>query len=190
MTYKVGYIVGSISAESINRRLAEALVSVAPENLEMVELLIAQLPFYNRDLDGDYPQAGKDFKAAIEACDAILFITPEYSRSLPGVLKNAMDMASRPWGTNSFAGKPGAVIGMSPGGIGTAVAQNHLRAILGHLDVITMGQPEAYVEYREGMLNADNTVADPTSKAMLSGYMLAFADHIQMVLERDAALVG
>ena len=132
----------------------------------------------------------RDLKAAIEDVDAVLFVTPEYSRSLPGVLKNAMDIASRPWGTNSFAGKPGAVIGTSPGGIGTAVAQNHLRAVLGHLDVITMGQPEAYIQFRDGMLNDDNTVADPDTAEMLSGYMQAFAAHIEQVLDRELALVG
>lgn len=179
MTYKVGYIVGSLSSTSINRRLAEALVSVAPENLEMVELPIADLPFYTQDFDGDYPAAAQQFKDAIEGVDAVLFVTPEYNRSIPGSLKNAIDVASRPWGTNSFAGKPAAIIGTSPGAISAAVAQNHLRSILGFLDTVTMGQPEGYIQFTDTLLNDDNTVANESSKEFLTGYMQAFADHIK-----------
>lgn len=181
MTYKVGYIVGSIASKSINRRLAEALVSVAPAELELVELPIKQLPFYTYDFDDDYPQEARDFKAAIEDVDAVLFITPEYNRGIPGVLKNAMDVASRPWGTNSFAGKAAAIIGTSPGAIGTAVAQGHLRSMLGFLNVIPMGQPEAYIQFTDGLLNDDNTVANESSKQFLTEFMTAFAAHIHRV---------
>lgn len=181
MTFKVGYIIGSISSVSINRRLAEALVSVAPDNLELVELPIKQLPFYNHDFDGDYPAESQQFKDDIEAVDAVLFITPEYNRSVPGVFKNALDTASRPWGTNSFAGKPAAIIGASIGAISAAVAQNHLRTILGFLDMVVMGQPEGYIQFNDTLLNDDNTVADESAKQFLTQYMQTFADHIERV---------
>ncbi len=182
MTYKVGYIVGSISKQSINRRLAEALASVAPDSLELVELPIAQLPMYNYDFDGDIPAEAAEFKAAIEAVDAVLVVTPEYNRGIPGVLKNALDTASRPWGDNSLAGKPGAIIGASGGSIGTAVAQSHLRGMFGFLDVITMGQPEAYIQFKAEAYNDDNTVADEGTKKILTDYMAAFAAHIERIL--------
>lgn len=179
MTYKVGYIIGSISSTSINRRLAEALHTVAPDNIELVEVPIEELPFFSADIEYDYPQEVRDFKAAIEDADAVLFITPEYNRGIPGVLKNALDLASRPYGNNSFAGKPGAIIGTSGGGIATAVAQSHLRSMLGFLDVIPLGQPEAYIQFREDLLNEDNTIADESSKKFLAGFMAEFADHIE-----------
>lgn len=182
MTYRVGYIIGSISEKSINRRLAEALTTVAPAELELVELPIKQLPFYNHDDDDHFPQVGKEFKDAIERCDAVLFVTPEYNRSIPGVLKNAIDMASRPWGENSFAGKPGAVIGTSPGAMATAFAQNQLRGILSFLDVLAMGQPEGYVNFREGMLNDDNSINNEATSQFLTNYMAAFAAHIRRCL--------
>jgi chromate reductase len=128
--YNVGLIIGSIASASINRRLASALVKLAPQaDLNLTEIPIAPLPFYSYDNDGSIPAEAAEFKAAIEAADGIVIVTPEYNRSVPGVLKNALDTASRPWGTNSFAGKPSAVIGASVGAIGTAVAQQHLRSI-------------------------------------------------------------
>jgi len=128
--YTVGYFVGSLSTSSINRLLAKALVRLAPRELELREIPIKDLPLYNRDHDDAYPPVATAFKDAIAAVDAVLFVTPEYNRSIPGALKNAIDWASRPYGKNSFARKPSAVIGTSPGKIGTAVAQQHLRSIL------------------------------------------------------------
>ena len=122
-TYNVGYIVGSLAKASINRKLAKALIKVAPEKLKFHEISFADLPLYSYDYDADYPAVANDFKAAIKGSDAILIVTPEYNRSIPGGLKNAIDWASRPYGTNSFANKPTAVIGASPGAIGTAVGQ-------------------------------------------------------------------
>ena len=119
--YKVGYFVGSLSTSSINRLLAKALVRLAPPELELTEIPIKDLPLYSRDHDADYPPVASAFKDAIAAVDAVLFVTPEYNRSIPGALKNAIDWASRPWGKNSFARKPSAVIGTSPGEIGTAI---------------------------------------------------------------------
>ncbi|EIL96018.1 NADPH-dependent FMN reductase, partial [Rhodanobacter thiooxydans] len=125
--FKVGYIVGSLAKGSINRLLSKALVQLAPPALQLVEIPIRDLPLYSYDYDADYPPVARAFKQAIAEVDAILFVTPEYNRSIPGGLKNAIDWASRPWGRNSFARKPSGVIGTSPGSIGTAVAQAHLR---------------------------------------------------------------
>ena len=128
--FKVGYLIGSLARESINRKLAGALVRLAPEGMEMVEIPIRDLPLYSYDYDADYPPVARAFKQAIADVDAVLFVTPEYNRSIPGALKNAIDWASRPWGQNSFARKPSGVIGTSPGSIGTAVAQQQLRGVL------------------------------------------------------------
>jgi chromate reductase len=143
-THKVGYLIGSLAKESINRKLAKALVRLAPPELEMSEISFRDLPLYSYDYDADYPPEGKAFKASIAAVDAVLFVTPEYNRSIPGGLKNAIDWASRPYGTNSFTGKPSAVIGTSPGAIGTAVAQQNLRSVLGFCNSPQMNAPEAY----------------------------------------------
>ena len=122
-TYKVGYLIGSLAKASINRKLAKALVRLAPPELDMTEIPFKDLPLYSYDYDADFPPVARAFKDAIAAVDAVLFVTPEYNRSIPGGLKNAIDWASRPYGKNSFARKPSAVIGTSPGTIGTAVAQ-------------------------------------------------------------------
>src|SRR5690606_5384320 len=118
--FKVGYFVGSLANNSINRKLAKALVRLAPPELQLREITFHNLPLYSYDYDADYPQVARDFKAAIAAVDAILFVTPEYNRSIPGGLKNAIDWASRPWGQNAFTRKPSGIIGTSPGAIGTA----------------------------------------------------------------------
>jgi chromate reductase len=128
--YTVGYVVGSLATASINRTLSKALIRLAPPGLVLVEIQIRDLPLYSYDYDAAYPVEGRALKEAIAAVDAVLSVTPEYNRSLPGALKNAIDWASRPWGTNSFAHKPSAVIGASPGALGTAVAQQSLRSIL------------------------------------------------------------
>src|SRR5688500_6801165 len=128
--YTVGYFVGSLSKDSINRKLALALVELAPATLELREIAYGELPLYNRDFDASYPPAARQLKDDLAAVDAVLFVTPEYNRSIPGPLKNAIDWASRPYGHNSFARKPSGIIGASPGKIGTAVGKQHLRSIL------------------------------------------------------------
>jgi chromate reductase len=129
-TFTVGYFVGSLSSTSINRKLAAALVKLAPDALELREIPIKDLPLYSQDYDADYPPSALALKQAIADADAVLFVTPEYNRSIPGGLKNAIDWASRPWEQNSFTRKPPAVIGASIGAIGTAVAQQSLRSVL------------------------------------------------------------
>jgi chromate reductase len=181
-SYTLGYIVGSLSAESINRTLAKALIRLAPGNLTFVEIPIGDLPLYNRDLDADYPPAARALKDSITSVDAVLFVTPEYNRGLPGGLKNAIDWASRPYGTNSFVRKPSAVIGASPGKIGTALAQQSLRSVLGYLDSPQMTAPEAYIQVTPGLITDDGEVTDQSTEQFLRDFMDAFGVFITRVL--------
>ena len=182
MTYRVGYFVGSLSSTSINRILATCLVSVAPDDLEFVEIPIRDLPLYSQDYDADYPPEARALKEAIAGVEAVLFVTPEFNRSIPGALKNAIDWASRPWGKNSFDHIPAAVIGASPGAIGTAVGQQSLRAVLGFCNARQMTAPEAYIRFDPAVYLPDGTVADEGSKQFLTAYMQEFRDHIARVL--------
>ncbi|HET6877872.1 MAG TPA: NADPH-dependent FMN reductase [Jatrophihabitans sp.] len=180
--YTVGYLIGSLSTQSINRTLCRALIRLAPSDLAFVEIPIGKLPLYNRDLDIDYPPSARDLKASIEAVDAVLFVTPEYNRDIPGALKNAIDWASRPWGTNSFARKPSAVIGASPGKIGTAVAQQNLRSILSFCNSPQMNAPEAYIQFLPGLITDDGEVTDETTRQFLRDFMDEYAQFIVRVL--------
>lgn len=174
----VGVLVGSISSTSINRRLARALMALGPDaGLSLVEIPIAGLPFYSADHDAAIPAAAAEFKAAVESVDGVLIVSPEYNRSVPGVLKNALDTASRPWGQNSFAGKPTAIIGTSAGQLGTAAAQQHLRLILSFLDSPTMSQPEAYVRMREGQIGDNGEVTDAGSREYFTTWLAAAREH-------------
>jgi chromate reductase len=178
----VGYIVGSLSTESINRTLAKALIQLSPKHLKFVEIPIRDLPLYNRDFDTDYPPAGRALKNAIAAVDALLFVTPEYNRGIPGGLKNAIDWASRPHGTNSFAHKPSAVIGASPGKIGTAVAQQSLRSALSSCNSPLMEAPEAYIQFRPGLITEVGDVTDISTEQFLRDFMEAFEVFVTRVL--------
>jgi chromate reductase, NAD(P)H dehydrogenase (quinone) len=181
MTFTVGYMIGSLSAVSINRILARALVRLAPPEWSMVEIPIKDLPLYNRDLDGDYPPEARALKDAIANVDSVLFITPEYNRDIPGSLKNAIDWASRPWGKNSFARKPSAVIGASPGKIGTAVAQQNLRSILSFCNSPQMNAPEAYIQFTPGLITEDGEVTDETTEVFLRDFMEQFEQFMERV---------
>jgi chromate reductase len=188
-TYKVGYLVGSLATASINRKLSKALVRLAPKELEMEEISFKDLPLYSYDYDTDFPPAARAFKAAIAAVDAVLFVTPEYNRSIPGGLKNAIDWASRPYGTNSFARKPSAVIGTSPGAIGTAIAQQQLRSVLGFCNSPQMNAPEAYIQFKPGLITDDGEVTVESTKEFLRAYMAdfhAFVVRVYTVLPRTA----
>jgi len=181
-TFKVCYIVGSLSATSINRVLSRALIRLAPSDLEFTEIPIGNLPLYNPDLDTAYPPEASALKEAIARSDACLFITPEYNRSIPGALKNAIDWASRPWGQNSFHHMPAAVIGASPGQIGTALAQQSLRGVLSFCNARQMTAPEAYVTFRPGLFTEDGEVTDPSTASFLTDFMQEFRTHIERVL--------
>lgn len=186
MTYKIGYIVGSISSTSLNRRLARGLASVAPEGVELVEIPIKDLPFYSPDHDADFPQVARDFKQAIADVDGVVIVTPEYSRSIPGVLKNALDWSARPYGQGSFNGKPTAIIGTSGGPISTAAAQQHLRAILGHFNAPTLGQPEGYIQATPGLFAEDGQVTNEGTAAFLQGFLEAFTRLIDRYVDIEA----
>ncbi|RIK16733.1 MAG: ACP phosphodiesterase [Acidobacteria bacterium] len=182
MSYQVGYFVGSLSSESINRMLSKALTRVAPDDLEFTEIPIGNLPLYNRDLDGDYPAEARALKQAIADSQAILFVTPEHNRSIPGPLKNAIDWASRSWGQNSFDHVPVAVIGASPSGIGTALSQQSLRGVLSFCNARQMTAPEAYIQFRPEVWSDDGSVSDPDLEKILTDYMQEFRDHVERVL--------
>ncbi len=167
----VAVLVGSLRKGSFNRQLARALGEIAGDRADFRHIRIDDLPLYNQDFDGDYPAVCKRLKDEIKQADAVLFVTPEYNRSIPGVLKNAIDIASRPWGTNSFAGKPGAVIGTSMGAISTALAQQHLRNVCVFLDIPMLQQPEAFVRYHEGLIADDGSVTDESVANFLGNFV-------------------
>jgi len=157
VTIVVGYIVGSLSEQSINRRLARYLAERAPRGIELSEISIKDLPLYNYDLDQRLPAPIVAFKEAIESHHTVLFVTPEYNRSIPGVLKNAIDCGSRPWGQNSWSGRRAAVLGAGLNGAGTAVAQSHLRSVLGYLEMTVLGIPEVCVPWRDDLFESAAT---------------------------------
>lgn len=173
--FKVAIIVGSLRKESMNLKLGKALAKLGKDKFDAQFCQIGDLPLFSQDLEGDVPAPVTRFKKEIEAADGVLFITPEYNRSFSGVIKNALDWASRPYGKNSFAGKPGALCGTSQGAIGTAAGQNSLKPVLSYLDVILMGQPELYLQFKENMIDFDGNIADEKTKQFLQGYVDKFA---------------
>src|SRR5690242_689398 len=181
-SYKVGYFVGSLSSASINRVLSRALIRLAPEDLEFTEIEIGTLPLYSPDLDDHFPPEATVLKEAVAGSDAVLFVTPEYNRSIPGALKNAIDWASRPWGQNSFHHIPAAVIGASIGPIGTAVAQQSLRAVLGFCNARQMTSPEAYIKFGPDKFGPDGEVLDELTAQFLETFMAEFREHLVRVL--------
>lgn len=189
-TFTAGYMIGSLAKGSINRKLAGALTRLAPPELAMREIPIGDLPLYSYDYDADFPPQGRALKDAIGAVDAILFVTPEYNRSIPGALKNAIDWASRPWGTNSFARKPSAVIGTSPGKIGTAVGQQHLRSILAFCNSPLMNAIEAYIQFTPNLITDDGEVTDESTREFLASYMKEFHAFITRVYTAIPRPVG
>ena len=176
---KVAILVGSLRAGSFNLLLSRALSRMGPREWTWQHIAIGDLPFYNQDHDAAMPAESKRLKQEIEAADALMFVTPEYNRSIPGVLKNAIDIASRPYGKNSFAGKPAGVIGTSVGAIGTALAQQHLRNMLAYLDVPTLNQPEAFIHFREGLIDHAGEVTDEKTRDFLQRWVNAYRDFVQ-----------
>ncbi|GGA14610.1 NADPH-dependent FMN reductase [Dyella caseinilytica] len=168
---KVAVLVGSLRKDSCNGRLARAVERLAPADFSFEHVRIDNLPLYDQDFDHDYPTACQGLKQQIKAADALLFVTPEYNRSIPGVLKNALDVASRPYGTSPFAGKPGAVLGASIGATGTALAQQHLRNVLAYLDVPLLGQPEVFLKFTEGLIDAEGHISVEGTWKFLQGFV-------------------
>ena len=171
---RIAVLIGSLRKESINRRLARALETLAPADFVFDHLRIDDLPLYNQDFDEAYPEICQRLKTQIKAADALLFVTPEYNRSIPGVLKNAIDIGSRPYGQSAFTGKRAGVIGASIGAVGTACAQQHLRNVLAYLDVAALGQPEVFLHVKEGFFDANGGIANPDTRKFLQGWMDRF----------------
>jgi chromate reductase len=175
MPRQIGYIIGSLRKDSFNRRLASALIRLGPPDFNFKELRIGDLPLYNQDDDRSQAPEVQRLKSELRAVDALIFFTPEYNRSIPGVLKNAIDHASRPYGQSAWAGKPAGVIGTSPGAISTAVAQLHLRTILAYLDMPTLGQPEAYIQMNDAFFDEGGHIANADTRKFLQGWMDRYA---------------
>jgi chromate reductase len=168
--FHIAVFVGSLRQDSFNKKLASALPSLAPTAFSFKQIQISDLPLYNQDDDTHQSPAVLRLKSEIKAAQGLLFVTPEYNRSIPGVLKNALDHASRPYGESAWAGKPAGVIGVSVGAVGTAMAQQHLRNVLAYLDVPTLGQPEAFIHAKEGLFNLDGSLGNDSRK-FLQGWM-------------------
>jgi chromate reductase, NAD(P)H dehydrogenase (quinone) len=180
--FKLGVIVGSNRRDSINRKLAQALIKLGANEFDANIIRIDDLPLYNQDLEAALPEEVVRFKSHIAESDAVLFVTPEHNRSIPAVLKSAIDWGARPWGKNSWTGKAAAITGTSPGAIGTAIAQQHLRSILGVLGVLVMGG-EAYVTFKPELIDADGNIADKSTHAFLK----AFLDQLAALSAKHAA---
>lgn len=169
--YQIAVIVGSLRKDSINRKLANALVKLAPAEFSFKQLKIGDLPLYNQDDDANQADTVKQFKSDIKASQGVLFVTPEYNRAMPGVLKNAIDNASRPYGQSAFAGIPAGVVGASIGAIGSALAQQHLRNTLAYLDMPTLGQPEVFLQITDTFFDPAGDIANAGTKKFLQGWM-------------------
>lgn len=181
-TTQVGYFIGSLSSTSINRVLSRALIRLAPDELAFTEIPIGNLPLYSPDYDGNFPPEARALKASIAAVDALLFVTPEYNRSIPGALKNAIDWASRPRAENSFNHVPAAVIGASTGQIGTAMGQQSLRGVLSFCNARQMTSPEAYIRYSPEVFLDNGEVTSDSTRDFLKAYMAEFSLYVTMVL--------
>jgi len=177
--YRVAVIVGSLRKESFNRKMAKALTALAPESLKLEIIEIAGLPLYDQDLDENPPAAWAEFRAHLVKFDSVLFVTPEYNRSVPGVLKNAIDVGSRPYGKSVWDGKPGAVMSLSPGAIGAFGANHHLRQTLVFLNVPTMPQPEAYIGNAASLFDESGNLANDSIRGFAAKYMQAFAAWVE-----------
>lgn len=180
--YPIAVIVGSLRHDSFNRKLANAIVKLAPPEFSFKQVQIGDLPLYNQDDDSNQAESVIRLKSEIAAAHGLLFVTPEYNRSIPGVLKNAIDHASRPYGQSAWAGKPAGVLGVSPSVSGTAMAQQHLRNVLATLDVPTLGQPEAFIQAKDGLFDGAGNIG-AGSKKFLQNWM----DHYVAWVKKHAA---
>lgn len=174
----IAVFVGSLQENSHNKKLAKTLETLAPEGMKF-NYIDLNLPLFNQDLEADYPKQAQAVKTAVESADGVLFVTPEYNRSVPGVLKNAIDWASRPYGANSFAGKPAGVVGASIGPVGSAVAQSDIRHTAAFLDMKMLGQPEVYVANATDLFNEEGTLIDERWRKNLKNYIERFASWVE-----------
>jgi chromate reductase len=175
---RIAVIVGSLRRDSFNRKLADALAKLAPPDFVLTQLRIDDLPLYNQDDDNNQSGPVKRLKSEILASQGLIFVTPEYNRSMPGVLKNALDQASRPYGQSAWQGKPAGVLGASVGAVGTALAQQHLRNVLAYLDVPTLGQPEVFIHAKEGVFDAAGELGESARK-FVGGWMAKYVDFVK-----------
>ena len=169
----IAVVVGSLRKDSINRQLAQAVIRLAPANVEFEIVTIGDLPLYDQDQDENQVDSVKRMKAQIHRADGVLFVTPEYNRSIPGVLKNALDHGSRPYGQNAWARKPAGIIGISPSPVGTAIAQQHLRVVLATLDMPTLGQPEMFLQMKDDFFDESGNVNE-RSRKFIKGWIDRF----------------
>lgn len=176
--YQIAVVVGSLRSDSFNARLADALARLAPADFSFKRVEIGDLPLYDQDDDAQQATTVQRLKADVRAASGVLFVTPEYNRSIPGVLKNAIDHASRPYGDSAWGGKPAGVIGASIGAIGTALAQQHLRNVLAYLDMPTLGQPEAFIHAKDGLFDDDGNIG-AASRDFLQAWVNRFADWVR-----------
>jgi chromate reductase, NAD(P)H dehydrogenase (quinone) len=179
--YSVAVLVGSLRKGSINRKVANALMELAPANLKLGVVEIGGLPLYNADEDANPPAAWTDFRAKIKAADAVLFVTPEYNRSVPGVLKNALDVGSRPYGQSAWNGKPGAIVSASPGAAGAFGANHHLRQSLVFLNVPAMPQPEVYLGHADKLFDDAGKLNNEGTGKFLQAFMVAFGEWVGLL---------
>jgi chromate reductase, NAD(P)H dehydrogenase (quinone) len=185
MSKKIGVLVGSLRKESFNKKMAKVLISLAPQSLKLDIIEIGELPLYNQDLDdeGRPPSQWIAFREQVKSCDGVLFVTPEYNRSVPGVLKNAIDVGSRPYGKSAWGGKPGAVISVSPGAIGGFGANQHLRQSLVFIDVPALQQPEAYIGHAGDLFNANGDIKREDTRKLLQTFINSYADWVTTITE-------
>jgi len=177
---KIAVFVGSLRKESLNRKMANALMALAPSSLKLEIIEIGSLPLYDQDLENDLPSSWVRFREQMKAYDGVLFVTPEYNRSVPGVLKNAIDVGSRPKENSVWNKKPGAVISVSPGALGAFGANHHLRQCLVFLNIPTMQQPEAYIGNAGSLFDDAGNISNESTKDFLAKYMRAFADWVEI----------
>ncbi|GAU82080.1 NADPH-dependent FMN reductase [Bosea sp. BIWAKO-01] len=171
--FRIAVVIGSLRRDSFNRKLATAIAKLAPPEFRLHQVAIGDLPLYDQDDDANQAPAVKRLKAEIAGSQGVIFVTAEYNRSIPGVLKNAIDQASRPYGQSAWAGKPAGVLGVSVGAIGTAIAQQHLRNVLAYLDMPTLGQPEVFIQAKDGLFTESGEIGE-SSRAFLQGWVDAY----------------
>jgi chromate reductase len=177
---QIAVVIGSLRRDSYNRMLARALERLGPEGFSYFEPRIDDLPLYNQDDDGSQAVSVNRLKSEIAGADGVIFVTPEYNRSIPGVLKNAIDHASRPYGQSAWKGKPAGVIGASPGAAGTSMAQQHLRNVLAYLDMPTLGQPEAFIHVEDDLFDSDGNIANADTKRFLQRWMEQYVAWVRL----------